>query len=439
MPDNFDFDGRLETSPKARFQRFLKRVVNTRYLFIAILIHLIALAIFGGMVIFEAIQTKGLFESETEVLVATPPGPPPPPPSAPPPSSEQQVDTKVNTAAKAPTKINTRISVEGLSKDFNVPPPDIPMPVSDNLSIKTDDTMREKMASSEIARMQGVRGFHEGGVMGANGRPGATGKGKQTVATFSCYVAKYSGGDWNSNFGTVADGRWYENCIYNLMLQLKRWSQDKVKANLKPEALNLADREWIEKVKPPFIFMTGHQDFKLTDAEVTNLREYLMLGGALWVDNSLPGRRSRFDIALRRELKRVLPDRDFEPIGSSHPLFSSYFKFADPPPGMNFYKEPVEVIKISGDISVVYTLNAYSDLWETGLTERDDIDKAREWSPSRRAYFDRLGHIQRKSKYQFFRNVTRDSVVTAYQFGINIVIHLITRFQDKFLTLPRSS
>lgn len=434
MAEDSELDPLFDMSPQARLKRFIKRVINTRYLFIAFLIHAGALVIFGGKVLFEAIQTKGEFQSESEVLVATPPGPPPPPPTSPP--TEQTFDVKVSSASQS-QRVTTRIATSKLSAEFNVPPPDVPMVVStDAVGFKSDEGVRERAATAEVARMVGVRSFHQGGVTGANGKPGATGKGRQTVAKFTCYVAQYEGGDWNCNLGFIADERWYSNCIFNLMLQIERWSQGRVKAYLKPEALKIGDREWIDKIKPPFIFMTGHKNFKFTEAEVSNLREYLMLGGALWVDNSLPGRRSQFDVAFRREMKKVLPDREFEQIDARHRLFKEYFDFKEPPAGMNYYREPVEVVKIGGEVAVFYTLNAYSDLWETSLNPKDQVDLGTDWSKSRRAYIGRTSPHWGGGHYRFYRNVNRDSVVASYQFGINIVIHLLTRFQDKFKTLP---
>ena len=435
---DLELDPAFDTSARARMKRFALRVINTRYLMIALLIHVIALAIFGGKVIFDAIVPKGEFQSEEAVLVATPPGPPPPPPSAPS-STEKSFDVKVSAAPM--DRVTQRIATSKLSADFNVPPPDIPVAVSENFEIKTDEAAHERAAAGQVAQLQAMRGFHEGGVVGANGKKGATGKGKMTVAKFTCYVAQYSGGDWNCNFGQIADNRWYSNCIYNLMLQIGRWSQGRLKAELKPEALKLSDREWIDKIKPPFIFITGHKNFTFTQAEVENLREYLMLGGALWVDNSLPGRKSRFDVALRRELKKVLPDREFETIRNTHPVFSEFYTYAGPPQGMNFYQEPVEVIKIAGQMSVFYTLNAYSDLWETGLTPKNEIDVELDWSPSLQGHIGRYGpHYDPNGQgYHFFRNVNQKSIVQAYEFGINIVVHLLTRFQDQFKTLPNNT
>ncbi len=448
-----DPDPLLDPSPRARLKRWAMRVVNTRYLFIAFLLHLIGLFLFGGHIVFESLDLKGIFQSEGDVLVAMPQGAPsPPPPTIAEP--EHRVEVKV---AADPSKTVNRIATAKLAPDFNVPPPDLPMIVADNMAVRTEQNIHDIIQKTDLTRLQGMRTFHEAGVTGERGRAGASGSGRQTVAKFTCYVAQYAGGDWNCNFGVLADGRWYGNCLYNLMTQIERWSQGRVKANLLPEALNLASREWIDKVKPPFIFITGHKDFHFTDPEAKNLREYLMLGGALWIDNACPGRRSLFDIAIRREMKKVLPDRDFETIDARHPVFNNYFNFKAPPLGMNFYREPVEAIRVGREIAVFYTLNAYSDLWEAALTPKDEVDLGMDWSPGRQVNFPRWGphykysptehngaiytpgsasSTEMQNQYEFFRNVNRQSIIASYQFGINTVIYLLTRYQDTFLTLP---
>jgi hypothetical protein len=229
------------------------------------------------------------------------------------------------------------------------------------------------------------------------------------------------------------------------MLQIQRWTQGRVEATLKPEYLKLSDREWIDVIKPPYVFITGHKKFSFTEAEVENLREYLMLGGCLWVDNALPGRRSRFDKSLREQMKRVLPDRDFEPLPNDHPVYSSYFVFrGGPPKSVNFYAEAPEVVKIGGDVAVFYTLNAYSDLWETALTEKNELDTRYLWEPEAQQWVSYPGphwdyNYRHGNSYKFFRNLNKESVNASYQFGINIVVYLLTRFQDKFMTLPRSA
>ncbi len=133
-------------------------------------------------------------------------------------------------------------------------------------------------------------------------------------------------------------------------------------------------------MKPPFVFFTGHRDFKLTDKEVENLQKYLQLGGCVWGDSSLPGNRSRFDIAFRREMKRVLPDQDiaWETLPPDHPIYTqTYFpEIKAVPRGMNFYQEPVYALKHFGEVAVIYTANDYGDMWQIGLNEQGQYDTA---------------------------------------------------------------
>ncbi|MFA7004996.1 MAG: DUF4159 domain-containing protein, partial [Verrucomicrobiia bacterium] len=190
-----------------------------------------------------------------------------------------------------------------------------------------------------------------------------SGSGKATRARFACYWAIYQGGDWNCN----------PLALPNLTMQVARWSRDRIQQKTEPQPIVVSSKD-LFTIKPPFIFITGHKDFTFTDEEIENLRQYLHAGGAIWADNDLPGRRSRFDIAFRREMKRVLTDRDFEKLPEDHPIMAAYYPLRKLPSGMNFYQEPIEVLRLIADeIAVVYTLNAYGDLWESALDENDKI------------------------------------------------------------------
>lgn len=71
----------------------------------------------------------------------------------------------------------------------------------------------------------------------------------------------------------------------------------------------------------PLLFMTGHYDFKLTDAEVQGLRNHLSRGGVLFA--SAAAGLKPFDTAFKRELQRVLPDSQLIRLPVSHQVFSS--------------------------------------------------------------------------------------------------------------------
>ena len=84
------------------------------------------------------------------------------------------------------------------------------------------------------------------------------------------------------------------------------------------------DLRSIDAFTHPILYMTGHDDFKLADEEVANLRRYLSAGGVL-VANACCGRKS-FDTAFRREIARVLPDQKLQRVPLDHPIYKSVFQ-----------------------------------------------------------------------------------------------------------------
>lgn len=70
----------------------------------------------------------------------------------------------------------------------------------------------------------------------------------------------------------------------------------------------------------PVLYLTGHEDFRLTSTEITALRQYLQNGGLLFAE-ACCGRRA-FDQAFRREIARVLAGTSLSPIPAAHALFN---------------------------------------------------------------------------------------------------------------------
>jgi hypothetical protein len=224
------------------------------------------------------------------------------------------------------------------------------------------------------------------------------------------------------------------------MFQIRQWSKDRIDASVTPAILDIGTDQ-IFTLKPPFVYLTGHKDFHFLDREVKNLRDYITLGGCVWADSALAGRRSRFDIAFRREIKRVLPDRDFEIVKPDHEMFGTFFADVMLPTGMNFYQEPAEIINVGEELAVLYTLNGYGHFWETRLNRDGKI----EWSRVNLAnqggrphwawvYGPHLWGAENKIIY---RNINDITVRDNYKFGINVVVHLLTRYQKHFRFLPK--
>jgi len=135
-------------------------------------------------------------------------------------------------------------------------------------------------------------------------------------------IVQFQGGDWDCQFHHK-DGQvdLTKGALPNLIREIERRTNIEV-VNKVPVAVR-ADSPEIHK--SPFVYFTGRKDFSLTEAEVENLRAYLLQGGAIVANSALPGRGSRFDLAFRREMKRVIPDRDFQPIDVKHRIVKLFW------------------------------------------------------------------------------------------------------------------
>ena len=74
----------------------------------------------------------------------------------------------------------------------------------------------------------------------------------------------------------------------------------------------------------PYIFMTGHGTFLFNDNEADNMRNYLMGGGFLHIDDNYG-----LDPHVRPQLKKVFPELDFVELPFNHPVFHQKFDFTN--------------------------------------------------------------------------------------------------------------
>jgi hypothetical protein len=72
----------------------------------------------------------------------------------------------------------------------------------------------------------------------------------------------------------------------------------------------------------PFVHMTGHGRWALTNAEAQNLRKYLESGGFLHIDDNYG-----MDVYVRPALKQVFPELSLVELPFSHPVYHQTFDF----------------------------------------------------------------------------------------------------------------
>ena len=152
-------------------------------------------------------------------------------------------------------------------------------------------------------------------------------------------------GAWNVHSGGAA----------SLLRRLRHNSAVKVSLKRVPVAPGKDDLSGFT-----FLYLTGLDDFHLDAAAVSALRGFLNRGGTLLVNNGL-GLRT-FDLAARRELKRLLPDSELQPIQLQHPLYSTVFriKTAEYTPAVQKLKPELKIpylegLSLNGDLRVIYS------------------------------------------------------------------------------------
>jgi len=74
--------------------------------------------------------------------------------------------------------------------------------------------------------------------------------------------------------------------------------------------------------KYPFLFVTGHGNIVFSQEEVSDLRQYLENGGFIFINDSYGLANS-----VRREFKKIFPDREFTELPFSNEVYHSKYDF----------------------------------------------------------------------------------------------------------------
>ena len=187
---------------------------------------------------------------------------------------------------------------------------------------------------------------------------------------------KYNGGDWYND----------PSILPNLASEINKRTTLKIA----PEQA-VASLSSPELFDYPFIFLTGHDEIRLSQGEIENLREYLIKGGFLYVDDDYG-----LDKSFRQEIERVFPGIKFEEIPFTHPIYHSFYDFSELPKIHKHDAKPPQAFGIwyQGRLVIFYTYETnISDGWADQWVHNDPPDKREQ----------------------------------AFKFGVNIVTYAITQ------------
>ncbi len=124
----------------------------------------------------------------------------------------------------------------------------------------------------------------------------------------------------------------------------------------------------------PFIHMTGHGRWALSDAEAVNLRKYLEGGGFLHIDDNYG-----LDPYVRPALKKVFPELDLVELPFDYPIYHQKFNFSNGLPKVHEHdnKSPKGYGLIyKGRLVCFYTFETdLGDGWEDPDVHHDSSEK----------------------------------------------------------------
>ncbi len=121
-------------------------------------------------------------------------------------------------------------------------------------------------------------------------------------------VLKYSGGgDWYSN--PTALPNLIKFCNENINTSIA----------LQPQTVEPGSTDIFQY---PLVHMTGHGNVVFSDDEIENLRNYLLSGGFLHIDDNYG-----MNEYIRKELKKLFPEKELTEIPANHPVFSIAYNF----------------------------------------------------------------------------------------------------------------
>jgi hypothetical protein len=167
---------------------------------------------------------------------------------------------------------------------------------------------------------------------------------------------KYGGGgDWYSN----------QSSLPNLIAAVRE--RTTIDIAREPGTVTPADRELFSY---PYIFATGHGRIRFTEEEATALREYLLRGGFLHVDDNYG-----MDPHFREAVKVLFPDRELVELPFDHAIYHCFYDFPQGLPKIHeHHGGPPHGYAIldKGRVVLFYTYNTdLGDGWESPEVHKD--------------------------------------------------------------------
>ncbi|KAA3624725.1 MAG: DUF4159 domain-containing protein [Flavobacterium sp.] len=169
-------------------------------------------------------------------------------------------------------------------------------------------------------------------------------------------VLKYGGG-----------GDWYSNPT--ALPNLARFCNEQIDTAISTSTETVSPGS-IDIFNFPFVHMTGHGNVFFTAEEAVNLRNYLLSGGFLHIDDNYG-----MDQYLRKELVKIFPEKELKELPGDHPIFTYNYKFPEGLPKIHEHdsgRPQAFGITHEGRLILLYTYESdLGDGWENPEIHND--------------------------------------------------------------------
>jgi hypothetical protein len=174
--------------------------------------------------------------------------------------------------------------------------------------------------------------------------------------SYQIALLKYSGG-----------GDWYANptSLPNLIA----FCNNNIGTVIDPEPATVAVGS-SEIYNYPLVHMTGHGNVVFSTHDAENLRNYLIAGGFLHIDDNYG-----MDKFIRPELKKIFPELDLVELPFSHPIYHQNYNFSSGLPKVHEHDKNAPQgygLIYEGRLVVFYTYESdLGDGWEDQEVHKD--------------------------------------------------------------------
>ena len=178
----------------------------------------------------------------------------------------------------------------------------------------------------------------------------------QSVEAQEIALLKYNGG-----------GDWYANptSLPNLIT----FSNNNIGTSIKSKPVTVTPGS-SDIFQYPFVHMTGHGNVIFNQEEAENLRNYLLSGGFLHIDDNYGMQQY-----LEKELEKIFPEKKLEELPANHPIFSTAYNFSSGLPKIHEHdNKPPQAFGIFDENRLVLLFTVESDLgdgWESPEVHND--------------------------------------------------------------------